>query len=141
MDAPSAPRESQVRTRRRLTESPIIGPRANTAAAGGFMAVLAPPASAGAGAAQARLRWPASLGLGKKGRGTPSPALALGVESSERGGLHETVGWSAVGRSRRVGGGLTGCPQSGTVTAVLRFVRSAHPAAGHARGRPRRRDR
>ena len=27
------PRESQVRTRRRLTESPVIGPRANTAAA------------------------------------------------------------------------------------------------------------
>ena len=32
-DAPSARRESQVRTRRRLTESPVIGPRANTAAA------------------------------------------------------------------------------------------------------------
>ena len=31
-DAPSARRESQVRTRRRLTESPVIGPRANTAA-------------------------------------------------------------------------------------------------------------
>ena len=38
----------------------------------------------------------------------------MAVESSERGGLDETAGWSAVARSRGVGGGLTDCPQLGS---------------------------
>ena len=35
----------------------------------------------------------------------------------------------------RVDGGLTGCPQSGTVTAVLRFVGSARPPGRRPRSR------
>ncbi len=53
----------------------------------------------------------------------------MAFESSERGGLDETAGWSAVARSRGVGGGLTGCPQ--TVAAACSGPRR-QPRIGEA---------
>ena len=55
-------------------------------------------------------------------------AVELGVESSERGGLDETPGRSAGGRSRRVDGGLTDCPRS-------RYRDRRHAAQRHRRDR------
>jgi hypothetical protein len=82
--------------------------------------------SARAGAGQARFRWPASPGLGKKGRAHTGPSLGarlrrrggvvaveLGVESSNRGGLDKTAGWSAVGRFE------TGGPPQATLEAGI----------------------
>ena len=51
----------------------------------------------------------------------------MAVESSERGGLDETAGWSAVARSREVGGGLTVCPSQGQLAGRVSDVRSRDP--------------